>query len=111
MPRTSKPSHPVSSKQTLPTLQTNQVSKTSIVSTPAEPSFGQMMKQGLAWGTGQAIAHRMFGPTVTVPIQTKMESSCEKERLSFEACMKTKTSEDFCGEEQMIYTRCLHPPQ
>lgn len=77
--------------------------------TPTQPSLGETLKQGLAWGTGQAIAHRIFGPTATVPIQTKIESPCEKERMAFESCMKTKSTEDFCGEEQMNYTRCLHP--
>jgi hypothetical protein len=103
MPRSSKSS--VAPKQTLP------AQLTPSPSVPAASSFGQIVKEGLAWGTGQAIAHRMVGGILgsTVPSQTKIESPCEKERIAFETCMKTKSTEDFCGEEQMLYTRCLHP--
>ena len=100
MPRSSKPS-----KSSVPVVQP----PSSLI--PAQPSFGQVVKEGLAWGTGQALAHRavaaVLGPSV--PVQTKIESPCDKERVAFESCMKTKSTEDFCGEEQMVYTRCLHP--
>ena len=77
--------------------------------TPSAPSFGQTLKEGFAFGTGSAIAHRIFNPftTAAVPVQKKIESPCEKERLAFETCMKFKTAEDFCGNEQMGYTQCL----
>lgn len=82
--------------------------------TPAAPTFGQTLKEGFALGTGSAIAHRVvssvFGaPTVnvTAPTEKKIESPCEKERLAFETCMKFKSADDFCGNEQMGYTACL----
>jgi len=107
MPRNSKPSKPTVPTNSPPRF-TNPMSSVSPL-VPTQPSFGDTVKQGLAWGTGNAIAHRIFGPTVAIPLQTKIESPCEKERVAFESCMKTKSTEDFCGEEQMMYTRCLHP--
>jgi hypothetical protein len=105
MPRTSN------SKSSVPMAKPHSTSLVPSPSLPAQSSFGQVIKEGLAWGTGQALAHRavaaVLGPSV--PVQTKIESPCEKERIAFETCMKTKSTEDFCGEEQMLYTRCLHP--
>jgi hypothetical protein len=69
------------------------------------------LKQGFGFGAGSAIAHRMFGAAPTLyqsPSDKKHEEACEKERLAFETCMKTKSADDFCGEQQMGYTQCLH---
>lgn len=80
---------------------------------PYQPSFGQTLKEGFALGTGSAIAHRVvssvFGaPTVNVQSSSQnLPQPCEKERLAFETCMKTKSADDFCGEQQMGYTQCL----
>lgn len=77
-----------------------------------QPTLGQTIKQGFGFGAGSAIAHRIFGttPTVVMPSTSdkKIESPCEKERIAFENCMKTKSSDDFCGNEQISYTQCLH---
>lgn len=78
--------------------------------TPSPPSFGQTLKEGFAFGTGSAIAHRIFNPFHSVspaPVEKKIESPCEKERYAFETCMKFKSSDDFCGNEQMSYTQCI----
>ena len=76
---------------------------------PSLPSFGQTLKEGFAFGTGSAIAHRIFNPlqVASAPVEKKIESPCEKERYAFETCMKTKSSDDFCGNEQMSYTQCI----
>jgi len=74
------------------------------------PTLGQSLKQGFGFGAGSAIAHRIFGaaPQIVMPSDKKVESPCEKERTFFENCMKTKSSDDFCGSEQIAYTQCLH---
>lgn len=75
-----------------------------------QPTLGQTLKQGFGFGAGSAIAHRIFGatPTIQLPSNQKIESPCEKERTAFENCMRTKSSDDFCGNEQISYTQCLH---
>lgn len=78
-----------------------------------QPTLGQSMKQGFGFGAGSAIAHRIFGASPMIMSQTaapsdkKNEDPCEKERSAFETCMKTKSADDFCGEQQMSYTQCL----
>lgn len=112
--RSSKPSNSVTiSRPPIPSTH----------ATPAfqsqAPSFGQVVKEGFALGTGQAIAHRMIGsifghPTVqttVAPSQQKIESPCEKERTAFEVCMKTKSSDDYCGNEQASYAQCVRLSQ
>ena len=75
---------------------------------PHQPTLGQSIKQGLGFGAGSAIAHRFLNPFPSVyPTDDKAEEACKKERLAFEMCMKTKSVEDFCGEQQMGYTKCL----
>ena len=82
---------------------------------PSAPTFGQTLKEGFALGTGSAIAHRMissvFGaPTVNVQSSSSSQAvpePCEKERTAFENCMKTKSTDDFCGEQQLSYTQCI----
>jgi len=80
---------------------------------PPLSGFGQVLKEGFAFGTGSAIAHRMFGTAVnsivpSVPPTTiTSEAPCDKERLAFETCMKTKSADDFCGSEQLAYTHCV----
>ena len=73
-----------------------------------QTSLVQTIKEGLAFGTGSAIAHRIFNPFPTV-VQSdkKVESPCEKERFAFETCMKTRSADDFCGNEQTSYTQCI----
>ena len=77
-----------------------------------KPTLGQSLKQGFGFGAGSAIAHRIFGmaPTIIAPApsQSEVKLPCDKERTAFENCMKTKSSDDFCGEQQIAYTHCLH---
>lgn len=73
------------------------------------PTLGQSLKQGFGFGAGSAIAHGMFGttPTVVISNDKKIESTCEKERIAFETCVKDKSTEDFCQKDQDFYKQCL----
>jgi hypothetical protein len=126
MPRSSSQSRSSSYKPSRPALPTpppavfrNPYSSvghpTPIVN---QPTLGQSMKEGFGLGAGSAIAHRVvasiFGaPTVNTVITTTPQSvsvskqPCDKERLAFEACMKTQSMETFCGQEQLAYTSCI----
>lgn len=105
MPRTS-------SKSSAPAIRNTPSSVTHVPSRieVEQPTLGQSIKQGFGFGAGSAIAHRIFGaaPQIVMPSDKKVESPCEKERTFFENCMKTKSSDDFCGSEQIAYTQCLH---
>jgi hypothetical protein len=82
----------------------------SVANPVPRATFGQTLKEGLAFGTGQAVAHRMVGSlfgTTVVPSQNEVKLPCDKERNAFETCMKTKSVDDFCGEQQMAYTQCI----
>jgi hypothetical protein len=74
-----------------------------------QPTLGQSIKQGFGFGAGSAIAHRFFGatPTVVSVPDKKVQLPCENERSAFESCLKSKTIDDFCGEQQMAYTQCI----
>lgn len=103
MPRQSPPSKksvvPVSKPQ-LP-LQ---------VPSPTPSSFGQIVKEGLAFGVGQAVAHRAVASAAAVfssPSPSRQELPCEKEWAAFESCMKIKSAEDYCGVEQSSFTHCI----
>ncbi len=104
MPRTSSKSSAPAIRNTTPTVS-HVPSRIEF----EQPTLGQSLKQGFGFGAGSAIAHRMFGatPQVIMPSDKKVESPCEKERISFENCMKIKSSDDFCGNEQISYTQCL----
>lgn len=82
--------------------------------TSAAPSFGQTLKEGLAFGSGQAIAHRLVGSIFGGSSNQSSNSSqptpkplCDNERIAFEVCMKTKSQDDYCGHEQIAYAQCV----
>ena len=107
---------------TLPTrLPSHSVSKSQssqMQSIPAAPSFGQLIKEGIGFGAGQAIAHRavnaIIGPSivttpttpVAVPVATH-QGKCATERNAFELCLKTKSQEDHCADEILSYKQCI----
>ena len=108
-PSASKPKLPTP-KTTVPAVQSFQNPLSSVGTTnPSAPTFGQTLKEGFSFGMGSAIAHRIFNPfpTVVEPSQKKSNDPCEKERMAFETCMKTRSPETFCGGEQMSYTQCI----
>jgi hypothetical protein len=79
-----------------------------------QQSFGQTVKEGLAFGVGQAVAHRAVaslaglftGPQISGP-HPSHPPLCDAERFAFETCMKVKSSDDYCGSEQVAYTQCI----
>jgi hypothetical protein len=102
MPRSS------SSQSKLPVKYTPPQSSTPSRMEIEQPTFGQTLKQGFGFGAGSAIAHRLLNPFPTLTLSDKkIQETCEKERLAFETCMKTKSADDFCGNEQMSYTQCI----
>lgn len=77
-----------------------------------QPALSQSLKQGFGFGAGSAIAHRIFGATstiqtVTTPSDKKVQLPCDNERTAFENCIKTKSIDDYCGNEQASYKQCL----
>ena len=114
MPRSSSSTSRPTSHRSVPSVPRAPQSTVAQYTPPSQPSFGQTLKEGFALGTGSAIAHRVIGsifgaPTVNLaaPTEKKIESPCEKERSAFESCMKFKSAEDFCGNEQVGYVQCL----
>lgn len=90
----------------------NPYSSVANSATPS-PSLGQTIKEGLAFGTGSAIAHRIFNPfptvqpTPTAPTEKKPTDPCQKERYAFEVCMKTTSIDTYCSIEQSTYAQCI----
>ena len=87
-----------------------------VYQTPTQAGFGQLIKEGIGFGAGQAIAHRavnaIFGSTTTAPSSLVQQSAdpknpCYSERSLFETCMKIKTQDDHCTNEHLAYTQCL----
>jgi hypothetical protein len=82
---------------------------------PTAPTFGQTLKEGLAFGTGSALAHRFFNPFPTTvssaatPAASVPQSKkpCDSEQIAFESCLKTQSIDAFCGNEQLAYTNCI----
>ncbi len=104
MPRSSSSQSKVPVKYTPPQSSVSTPNRIEI----EQPTLGQTLKQGFGFGAGSAIAHRIFNPFPTLtPSDKKIQETCEKERMAFETCMKTKSADDFCGEQQLGYTQCL----
>lgn len=82
---------------------------------PTAPSFGQIVKEGIGFGAGQAIAHRavaaILGPTTVQTLTTSQSSEtknyCVSERVAFESCLKIKTNDDQCNNEIISYKQCI----
>jgi hypothetical protein len=90
---------------------------TLVPSVPAStPSFGQIVKEGIGFGAGSAIGHRIVGAVFgsnstpittppTVPVAAP-PGKCTTERNAFELCLKTK-SDDQCNNEVLSYKQCI----
>lgn len=96
--------------------------QTTLVPTPSAPSFGQTIKEGIGFGAGSAIGHRIVGAvlgpstmstitsaTPSTPLDSIQTShqKCMSERNAFELCLKTKSQEDVCNNEFNAYTQCI----
>jgi len=110
MPRTSSTPNRAKPSSSSPAVFQNPYSSVAAHPPASTPTFGQTLKEGLAFGTGSALAHRFLNPFPQgnpAPSEQKQERPCSKELNAFETCMKTKSSDDFCGNEQISYTQCL----
>ncbi len=109
MPRSSssKPSHSTV-KSSAPVVYTPPSSSITSLTPPA-PTFGQTLKEGLAFGTGSALAHRFINsyPTAAAAAPGVTKKPCEAEQIAFETCLKTQSMDTFCGNEQLAYTSCI----
>lgn len=83
-------------------------------SVPEKPGFGQLVKEGIGFGAGQAIAHRavnaILGPSVAQVAESKPSETitkCIPEKKAFEMCLKTKTQENQCDNEFIAFTQCI----
>ena len=68
-------------------------------------SLGEAITQGFGFGSGNAIAHRIFGPN-QVKIEEKTEELCTKELQIYRECNKN-TSFD-CDEYFEKYKKCVN---
>jgi hypothetical protein len=82
--------------------------------TVEKPGFGQLIKEGIGFGAGQAIAHRavnaILGPSVAQVAESKPSETitkCIPEKKAFEMCLKTKTQESQCDNEFIAFTQCI----
>jgi hypothetical protein len=84
-------------------------SSNPIVSTPQKtnvpaivvpkPSFLQTIKDGFAFGTGSAVAHRVVGSIFGSPAHTQVQPEGqvnEKRNIEYEQCMKDYNNRDVC---------------
>lgn len=110
MPRSqSRQTKAIISPSSLPRNQPAPIANTNLHI--EQPSLGQSIKQGFGFGAGSAIAHNMIGalmtPSISAPSDKKVTPPCEKELLAFQICLKTMSSDDFCGNQQTAFTQCL----
>ncbi len=94
--------------------------KSAVSTTPIPPQYpqqtmGSIIKEGVGFGMGSAIGHRVIGaffPTHTAiaPAPTtashKNPDACTTERAVFETCLLNE-SEFFCGSQQASLSACL----
>ena len=105
------------SKPQYPVVKSQQPLVPSVPLPAAPPSFGQTLKEGIGFGAGSAIGHRIVGsifgspstpvapPTSSLPVEA-VPGKCATERKAFELCMKTK-SDDQCNNEILSYKQCI----
>jgi len=85
--RSSSPSVPQRKMTTMPLVIDYKKNLPAVI--PQKPSFLQTMKEGLAFGVGNAVAHRIIG---SIPNTVK-----EVERpLEYEQCMKEYDDKAVC---------------
>jgi hypothetical protein len=105
MPRSQQSKSPIIQNKPSPPLVAHQ----SILE---KPGFGQLIKEGIGFGAGQAIAHRTVSAILgsSIPVQTPEATNtikCSAEKKAFEFCLKTKTQEDQCNNEFLAFTQCF----
>lgn len=65
--------------------------------------LGDALTQGIGFGTGNAIAHKLFG-TNKIEIEEKMEEKCMKEFDLLKICTENNTFD--CKELLKNYEKC-----
>lgn len=102
----------------MPRQQSHSHSKPALMVKPRSPTivhtqtagFGQLIKEGIGFGAGSAIAQRavtaiLGPPTVsTVVSSPEKKATCLSERDLFEACMR---SQNECNNEYLSYSHCI----
>lgn len=105
MPRRQPSSHP---KPTVPSVrpQSSLIPSTSLPTA----SFGQTIKDGIGFGAGSAIGHRIVGAILGPSVPTSGVAPpglCASERDAFELCLKTKHADNQCNNEMLSYKQCI----
>ncbi len=119
MPRSNSSKSSSTTKPSSPVVLRNpysSVANTTPSVTVPTPTFGQTLKEGFAFGTGSALAHRFFNPFPTgaastaatpVTVNHNNKKPCEAEQIAFEACLKTRSMDAYCDNEQLAFTTCI----
>jgi hypothetical protein len=69
--------------------------------TPSAPSFGQIIKEGFAFGIGSSIAQRLFGPSRQIVPQTPAQTPLETASTN----SVSKNIKDMT--DQVMYHQCI----
>jgi len=75
--------------------------KPIVPATIERPSFGQVMKEGIAFGVGQSIAHRILGMAISTTNNTtpSVTPVTRIETPEYIQCMKESSNDkDFCKQ-------------
>lgn len=120
MPRSSQ-SHRASSVRPLASSAhyINNTEKKNVLPVPAaitspKSSFTNIVKEGIGFGIGQSIAHRVVGSVLGLATgssevsETKQtKPACHFERNIFEDCIRTKSAEYQCSTELHSLEQCI----
>lgn len=100
----------------MPRQQSHNHSKPALMVKPRSPTivhtqtagFGQLIKEGIGFGAGSAIAQRavtaILGPQTVTTVSSETKTTCLSERNIFEACMR---SQNECNNEYLSYSHCI----
>lgn len=116
MPRSSTPNRKSSvvpfaaSAHYINNLDKKKFTPPPFVHTPVQqPTFGQVLKEGFAFGAGQSVAHNVvnsiFGKNTNqhTPLP---KDKCSLERDAFENCIQTKHQDFGCENELSAFQQC-----
>lgn len=97
-----------SQSQSKPALMVKPRSPTIVHTHPQTAGFGQLIKEGIGFGAGSAIAQRaitaILGPQTFATVSSETKTPCLSERNIFEVCMR---SQNECNNEYLSYSHCI----